>query len=216
MKRLLVAALLLVSCIATTGATTPKVNEVGRAFHATVELQTEDGQTFCSGVIVDDVVLTAYHCAAATAPIYVKDVWTTWKSQVDNFDYENDLAVLRPVDDHPLPDGVRLARKAPNFADDVYLIGHALGTFDFSITRGIVSHPRREDGLFGGLWIQHDAGQIGGNSGGPLLNSRGRLVGIASFTRLSQLHCRVDCSGMYTTSHIHGAVHLDPIREILD
>ena len=79
-KRLITILLLLGACATTTGA--KQDSENGRAFHATVQLQSEIGQTFCSGVVVGEVVLTAFHCVMGSAPVYVKDLFTTWKAQL--------------------------------------------------------------------------------------------------------------------------------------
>lgn len=62
--------------------------------------------------------------------------------------------------------------------DEVLACGHPFG-YRFSITSGIVSGNRY---LLGDLeYIQHDAALNPGNSGGPLLNARGKLAGINTF-----------------------------------
>ena len=66
--------------------------------------------------------------------------------------------------------------------DDVVAIGYALHLDGApSVTRGIVSALDRnletEDGVLDGL-IQTDAAISSGNSGGPLVNARGEVVGI--------------------------------------
>ena len=217
MKKLLVLLALVTACATASPAVgKERMSPVGRAFHATVELQTEEERTFCSGVIVEDVILTAWHCVEDGETVFVKTIEGRFEAALSDFDMVADLAVLLPADGRALPKGVKLARKAPGFADEVWLIGHALGEYDYSITKGIVSHPNREDGLYGGSWMQHDAGQIGGNSGGPVLNKRGQLVGIVSFTIIYPTYCSGIClDTRYTSTHIHGAVHYDPIRSLL-
>ena len=86
-----------------------------------------------------------------------------------------------------------------------------MGSYNYSVTKGVVSHPHRHDGLFGGEWFQHDAAIIGGNSGGPVLDEKGRLVGITSFTILAPVYRGF---GLQST-HLHGAVYLGPIKNIL-
>jgi len=217
MKRLLFPLLLLVACATTTGAKKDRdVDTVGRAFHNTVALQTESGRTFCSGVIVERRVLTAWHCVEDGEAVWVSTIDGRWEAALDVADTIEDLALLVPADGRDLPKGVRLARKAPSFADDIWVIGHSLGDYDYSITKGIVSHPRRTNGIFGGLWMQHDAGTIGGNSGGPVLNKHGRLVGIISFGVVSSTYCSGLCLGRtYQDTHMRGAVHFDSVRSIL-
>lgn len=72
--------------------------------------------------------------------------------------------------------------------EDVYAIGNALGRYQNSVTRGIVSGLGRpittgSQGLRGNLQefedlIQTDAAINSGNSGGPLINSKGEVIGI--------------------------------------
>ena len=216
MKKLLAVLLLAGACATTTGAKREApVSTVGRAFHSTVTLETASGDVFCSGVIVEGVVLTAWHCTDHDMPTYVGTMGTRWLAAVRSTDQANDLAVLAPVDGRAVARGVKLARKAPSWAADIWVIGHPLGTYEYSITKGIVSHPHRDDGIFGGKWFQHDAGTAGGNSGGPVLNKRGQLVGITSFGVLNGVYCVVACPGVYQDTHLAGAVHLDPIRALL-
>ena len=62
----------------------------------------------------------------------------------------------------------------------VYAVGSALGTLSGSFTSGIVSSVDRTVGRI--ECIQTDAAISHGNSGGPLVNERGEVVGINSFS----------------------------------
>jgi len=64
--------------------------------------------------------------------------------------------------------------------DQVVAIGNALGEFPNTVSEGTVNATDRAFPNQGGLtdWIQHDAEIWHGNSGGPLLNLRGEVVGI--------------------------------------
>ena len=57
--------------------------------------------------------------------------------------------------------------------EDVVAIGHPLG-LEATVTKGIVSAKRDK------IWIQTDAAVSKGNSGGPLIDRYGRVVGINS------------------------------------
>jgi serine protease Do len=112
-------------------------------------------------------------------------------------DAMTDLAVLqldlsqRPKDASPLPiakfgDSDRLAA-----GDGVFALGSP-GFLSQSVTRGVVSNPslvmpeqtvgkmiiRGEDVGLLVRWILHDASIFHGNSGGPLVNDRGEIVGV--------------------------------------
>jgi S1-C subfamily serine protease len=64
--------------------------------------------------------------------------------------------------------------------DQVVAIGNALGSFPNTVSEGTVNATNRSFPSEGGLttWIQHDAEIWHGNSGGPLLNLRGEVVGV--------------------------------------
>lgn len=89
-----------------------------------------------------------------------------------------DLALLL-IDNPPdeikeLPLPVIRSFDGVNAGEDVIAIGHPLG-LEGTVTRGIISAKRSD------LLIQTDAAVSQGNSGGPLLDGRGRVVGINSF-----------------------------------
>jgi S1-C subfamily serine protease len=64
--------------------------------------------------------------------------------------------------------------------DQVVAIGNALGSFPNTVSEGTVNATDRSFPSEGGLttWIQHDAEIWHGNSGGPLLNLSGQVVGV--------------------------------------
>lgn len=98
---------------------------------------------------------------------------------------ENDLAILRI----PRTDLVALTLLDPasiRQGDEVLVVGYPLanllGNYEVTVTRGIVSAVRTQLGL-----IQVDAAMNPGVSGGPVVNLRGDVVGVAvSAVRTSQ------------------------------
>jgi len=60
----------------------------------------------------------------------------------------------------------------------VLAIGNPGNAMLFSVTNGIVSAIGRFNAAGPGTWIQTDASINPGNSGRPLLNSRGEVIGI--------------------------------------
>lgn len=65
-----------------------------------------------------------------------------------------------------------------NLGDPVFAIGHPLG-LRFSTTKGIISSFQLE---FSGInYLQHDAALNPGNSGGPLYNQHGEIIGVNTF-----------------------------------
>ncbi len=65
----------------------------------------------------------------------------------------------------------------PHVGSDVYVIGHPVG-LGWTITRGIVSAVRKAGEIAPIEMIQTDAAISPGNSGGPLLDRHGHLVGV--------------------------------------
>ncbi len=93
----------------------------------------------------------------------------------------NDLAVIK-IDAQGL-DPVTLGTSAQlQVGDQVVAIGNALGEFSSSLTVGYVSGMDRSVSTDGTVinMIQTDAAINSGNSGGPLFNAKGEVIGITS------------------------------------
>ena len=90
-----------------------------------------------------------------------------------------DLAVLF-TPDHSLP-ALRLAGKGPFWEDAVRVIGHPFGYRDVTIVAGTVSSPdSRLDATpgFAPSYMLITAPVAPGNSGSPIVNSRGGIVSV--------------------------------------
>jgi len=138
-----------------------------------------------AGVVVDanGQILTARHVVQGATSIEVtfsdgtKSAATIVSEQPDN-----DIAVLKPAQ---LP-GILVPAVlggGVQIGDDVYATGHPFGFAD-SLSAGVVSGldrtvPIAEGQTLKGL-IQFDAAVNPGNSGGPLLNRAGQVVGIVT------------------------------------
>ena len=85
----------------------------------------------------------------------------------------SDVALLEVVGEEGVP--LPIASTSPNIGSEVIAIGAPSG-LQFSVSRGIVS-SLREDGNI----VQTDAAVNPGNSGGPLLDKKGCVVGMNTF-----------------------------------
>ncbi|PHN06112.1 S1C family serine protease [Flavilitoribacter nigricans] len=94
-----------------------------------------------------------------------------------------DIAVLEFDGEEPgseiLP--MEFSEQEAHLAQRVYAIGNPLGNYPYSITEGIISgknrlYHRPTTGRFG--FLQHTATLIWGNSGGPLVDENGKVVGV--------------------------------------
>ena len=137
-----------------------------------------------SGVVINaaGAVLTALHVVEGASRIQLAFAdGTTAGATVLVTKPESDIAVLAP---DQLPDVVVPAVMAgpPPVGDAVYAVGNPLG-LTHSLTAGVVSATDRSiptgRGELSGL-IQFDAAVNPGNSGGPLLNRAGQVVGIVT------------------------------------
>jgi S1-C subfamily serine protease len=139
-----------------------------------------------SGVIIDDAgdILTALHVVANAVAIQVTFADGTQSSaQVTVTTPANDMAVVKA---DQLPAQVVPATlgnpRSMQVGDEVYAVGNPFGLYS-SITAGIISGFNRTFQAPGssqqlqGL-IQIDAAVNPGNSGGPLLNRYGQVIGI--------------------------------------
>ncbi len=139
-----------------------------------------------SGFIIraDGLILTNDHVVEDEVRIevyfYSGEVTT---AKVVGRDPLGDLALLRVQADRPLP-VAPLGRSARiEVGEFVMAIGSPFG-FEHTMTFGVVSGMKRQfmrSGIVGG-YIQTDASINTGNSGGPLVNMRGEVVGMNTAT----------------------------------
>jgi S1-C subfamily serine protease len=161
--------------------------EVVRPSTVRLEASSPDGRTGVgSGVVIDDsgTILTSLHVVrgANEVRVYFADGSET-KAAIVAEEAESDLAALRP---EVIPDDLIPATLAggAGIGDDVYVVGNPFGIRD-SLTAGVVSglgrqyrSPRTGETL--NNLIQFDAAVNPGNSGGPLVNRNGEVVGIVT------------------------------------
>jgi putative serine protease PepD len=144
-----------------------------------------EGEGAGTGVVVGDgIVLTNAHVVEDAQSVTVTATGDDEPrdAEIVGTDPSTDVAVLR-VDD---TDGLAVADLGSSSSvavgDDVVAIGNALALEGgMTVTRGIVSALDREldsdEGTLTGL-IQTDAAISSGNSGGPLVNAAGQVIGI--------------------------------------
>ncbi len=93
-------------------------------------------------------------------------------------DEKYDLAFLAAPENTNLPEVEIGGQSGINEGDKVLAVGHPLG-LSFTFTQGIISNKAQEAGTVS--YIQHDAALNPGNSGGPLIDSEGRIIGVNTF-----------------------------------
>lgn len=146
--------------------------------------QTTSGTSTGSGFILsqDGYIVTNYHVVEGASSIHVTmNSGTEYTATMVGGDSTNDVAVLK-VEAEGLPAVTLGSSSSMIVGDQVVAIGNPLGTLTNTLTVGFVSAKDRAvttDG-FAINMIQTDAAINSGNSGGPLFNMRGEVIGITS------------------------------------
>ena len=135
-----------------------------------------------SGVIVskEGHILTNHHVVAGMTEVRVQLTdGRNLPAKLIGSDPVTDIAVLRidAANIEALPLGESDDLRA---GQQIFAVGNPYG-LEESVTRGIISAKGRQTASDSSIeYIQHDAAVNQGNSGGPLLNVRGEIVGINS------------------------------------
>lgn len=143
---------------------------------------TTSGSSSGSGIILsqDGYILTNYHVVEdATSLMVTTSAGTEYPAVPVGFDDRNDIALLR-IEAEGLPYATLGSSDDLIVGDQVVAIGNPLGELTATLTVGYISSKERDvttDGTIINM-LQTDAAINAGNSGGPLFNMKGEVVGI--------------------------------------
>lgn len=152
--------------------------------------QTSSQAVSGSGFIIssDGYILTNYHVISYAAQSnYEITVMTydgtSYKAKIVGVDSSNDIAVLK-IDATGLTPATFGDSDEMAVGDTVYAVGNPLGELQFSMTTGHISALDRtittDEGGVPINMFQIDAAVNSGNSGGPVYNSAGQVIGIVT------------------------------------
>jgi len=149
----------------------------------TLEVENQRGERFIGSAVLalaDNVAVTTWHV--------VGDARSVWAVFADgqrvkvtgciDHDSGRDLALLK-LEKTMSHRRATLCRELEPVAARAYVIGAPKG-YDFSISDGLISQIRNVDGF---LQYQLSCPISPGNSGSPILNSRGEVIGLAAWTK---------------------------------
>ncbi|UOO37536.1 trypsin-like peptidase domain-containing protein [Oscillospiraceae bacterium CM] len=106
----------------------------------------------------------------------------SYPAKIVGYEQDNDLAVIK-IDQTGLSAVTIGSSKNMQVGDRVFAVGNPLGELDYTMTNGIVSALDRVIPIDEATKInmfQIDAAVNPGNSGGPVYNSKGEIIGIVS------------------------------------
>ena len=160
--------------------------------------QSTDSQAAGTGIIAtaDGYIVTNKHVINGAHKVTViLDDGTTYEDvEVVATDPLNDVAFLKIKDVSDLTPATLGDSKTITVGQQVIAIGNALGEYQNTVTAGIISGTGRSvtasDGTGSNVetlsdMIQTDAAINSGNSGGPLVNAAGEVIGINTATSAS-------------------------------
>lgn len=149
---------------------------------------------------------------ASSVQIQMSDEETTYDARIVAYDKEADIAVLK-IDADNLTPAEFGDSSSCEVGEMVVAIGNPLGLqFQNTVTRGIISALDRKVTINDNTMtlIQTDTAINNGNSGGPLINSSGQVIGINS-AKMSSTY-----SGEATVEGIGFAIPMSEAKSIVD
>jgi len=179
----------------------PELIKKTRAAVVRIEVSGPGSKSLGSGFVVrdDGVVATNYHVIddAASGSVIFEDGRSLEIVGLLVERKDHDMALIKVASQDKLPT-LPLCERLPEQGEDVFTCGNPKG-LRFVVSRGIVSavadtneiinsdqrlaSELRGDYSPDATWIQTDAPISSGNSGGPLINSKGEVVGINTWNR---------------------------------
>jgi len=129
-----------------------------------------------SGFAIDDthIITNAHVVQNETTVLVLSYQEEQLYADVEKSDQQQDLAVLRLKGATVSPLEPASLNTVQN-GDDIFTVGSPK-SMAYTLTKGIVSN--RERTMHGDVFIQIDAAVNDGNSGGPLLNTQGQVIGV--------------------------------------
>ena len=177
---------------------------------------TTSGAAAGSGFVIteDGYIVTNYHVinvqGAQTITVAMYD-GTTYPAEVVGFDESYDLAVLK-IDASGLQTVVLGDSDSLVVGEPVAAIGNPLGELTFSLTTGVISALDRTVTMSSGTvmdLLQTDCAINSGNSGGPLFNEYGEVIGITNAKYSS------NGNGQASIDNIGFAIPIDQVKDLI-
>ena len=160
----------------------PDLAEYVQKRTVTINVKTENGSGTGSGFFIGDdgTIATSYHVIDGATEIKVEifDGGTYSVQRIVDFNALYDVAIIKiDVENTPY---LKLCDEKIRTGETVYAVGSSLGFLNGTFSNGMISSAARPVGII--TCIQTTAPISEGNSGGPLVNAYGEVVGINAFS----------------------------------
>jgi serine protease Do len=178
-----------------------------------IEVSTSSGTGAGTGFVItsDGYIVTAYHVIDGATDIAITFTdSTSYPATLIGGDEDNDIAVLK-IDATDLTPVVLGDSTQLQVGDTVTAIGNALGTLANTTTTGVISGLDRAIEMSDGTVInvlQTDCTVNSGNSGGPLFNAYGEVIGV--------VNAKYSSSGSSSAATIEGIGFAIPYADVKD
>lgn len=166
-----------------------------------------------TGIIIsaDGYILTNTHVVDKAVRVTVEfNDGGSYEASLVGADTDTDIAVLK-IDADGLTPAEFATSSSIRVGDTAVAIGNPLGeNFRMTMTNGIISAISREVSHNGKTMnlIQTNAAINEGNSGGPLINSRGQVIGVTNMKMVSTYTANIEGIGF--------AIPSDTVKAIVD
>ena len=161
----------------------------------------EDGYIVTNAHVIDTVLSDESLYVKIMVPGYEEEI----AADIVGSDERTDIAVLKLREDH-VYNAVTLGDSDLLRAGELAVaIGNPLGTLEGTVTVGVISATGREMNNNGYMMelIQTDASINSGNSGGPLINSFGEVIGVTN-------------AKMSSAEGLGFAIPITPIKSVIE
>ena len=126
-----------------------------------------------------DVIVTNEHVVRGNRRVVVDgEEFEKQIVRVLYLDPRLDLAFLAAPDSHQMPSVFMGVGEELNEGETVIAVGHPFG-LKYTATQGIISNTQHKQNEID--YLQHDAALNPGNSGGPLVDMHGHVIGVNTF-----------------------------------
>lgn len=151
---------------------------------SSIKSEWRTGSAFAINISDRNFIITNAHCVGGNGIVQLLRRGTSnlYKAKIIAALEECDLALLEPMD-ASFWNGIQplyMMKSIPNKGGRVYVMGYPLGGYNISVTEGVVSRIATYEysSVTKGISLQVDAIINAGNSGGPVLDSAGSVVGV--------------------------------------